>query len=171
MNSTGVLSSFHTFAILRQMPLSSGSASRVVSKGIMRNFVVAGALAVLIAGGCSSGASTKSVNSDEFPALRELSMDTLMMIGPDASMGKWAVVRKGAASKEFGEKVGHFESATLPSGIADGAALKEKTVKALQALITAARTNGDNATMEAAWKDVQTAVGNLNAAAEGKKAG
>lgn len=137
----------------------------------MRNSVVAVVLAALIAGGCTGGASTKSVNSDEFPALRELSMDTLMMIGPDASMGKWAAVRKGAASKEFAEKVGHFESATLPTSVPDGASLKEKTVKALQGLITAARTNGDNATMEGAWKEVQAAVARLNAAAEGQKAG
>ena len=135
----------------------------------MRIYVVAGLLAVLIAGGCSSGTSSP-MNNEEFTAVRELSGDTLMMVGPDASMGRWAVVKKAASSKEFADKVAKFESATVPASIPDGAALKEKTVKALQNFIAAAKAS-DNASLEAAWKELHAAIGNLNAAVEGRKAG
>ena len=135
----------------------------------MRSVLFAGLLAVLMAGGCSSSAPPTSVASDEFPALRDLSTDTIMMVGPDASMGNWAAVRKAAGSKVFAEKVAKFESATIPTSIPDGAALKEKTVKALQNFITVAKTTSDKESISGAWKQLHDTIGELNAAAEGRK--
>jgi hypothetical protein len=144
------------------MRISSGTTALLL--------LIASILALAPLSGCGSSGPPTSVASDQFPALQELSMDTLMMIGPDASMGRWAVVKKVAASPAFEEKVGHFEKAEIPSQISNGPALKERTVKALQSLITASRTGGDNATIEGAWKEIQAAIAELNAAAEGRKA-
>jgi hypothetical protein len=126
-------------------------------------------LSCLLSAGCdSSGPPVPETTHGGWAPLQEFSMDTLMIVGMDATQKRWAAVRKGAASEPFQQGVEKLGKAELPANLSSHKGLKDEAVQNLNGLIQAAKTNAGNQELEGAWNASKGSLDKLTATIEGK---
>lgn len=119
---------------------------------------------LILLSACSRNVETAGEPFTGWPAMEQLATDTMMIVGPDASMGNWAAVKQGASSPAFQQGVDSFVAAEVPSQISSVEPLKKETDQALLELIGAAKGGGDNAAIQAAWEKTKASYDKLTAA-------
>ena len=138
------------------------NASRILTTRFRLTVLV---VALSAAAGCGPKVVTPpETTHGGWTALQEFSMDTLMIVGPDATQGRWAAVRKGAGSDAFKKGVEKLGSAELPTNLSSHKALKDETVANLRNLVAAAKTAGGNQELQAAWEAAKVSLDKLTAA-------
>jgi len=116
----------------------------------------AAGLWVVMAAGCFGSSGTAVDPFEGYPAVQAFSNDPLMMVGPPASQGNWAEVKRGAAHPQFIKGAEEFNAAPVPSGLRDGEAMKSDVSAKLNALIEAAKSK-KNEEVETAYKEFKAA--------------
>lgn len=96
-----------------------------------------------------------------WPELQEFSLDTLMIVGPDASQGRWAAVKQGANSEPFKKGLEKLANAPAPPGLSSHQAEKDAVVAAFKSL-SAAAASGTQQELESKWKEAKAALDTLN---------
>lgn len=129
---------------------------------MIRSFV---ALTLLCALGCGGRAGKAPDLFSGYPEVRAFAEDALMMVGPPATANDWAGVKKGAASPSFVSQAENIMNSTVPSGITNGAELKNDVDTYLKKLMEIAKT-GKDSDVEAAYKDFKSAWDKLAGAVD-----
>jgi hypothetical protein len=133
-----------------------------------RRYLVLLGLGMSVLTGCGPKVDIPETTHGGWTALQEFSMDTLMIVGPDASQKRWAAVRKGASSDAFQQGVEKLGAAELPPSLSAQKGLKDEAVTNLRSLIAAAKTGGDNKALEDAWDQAKSSLDKLTTAVEAK---
>jgi hypothetical protein len=117
-------------------------------------------LAFVVLTGCSGSGGTAIEPYKGYPEFETFDSDAMMMVGPPASAGDWAEVKKGASHPTFIQEAEAIANSQVPAGIANGKALKDDLSAKLNHLIEVAQKQ-KAADVEAAYQEFLVAWSKL----------